>query len=182
MNGETDHSSQVRTSWVWEITDWSSRPQEDYQSFKRNLWNISQIHKEIHKITTCSLLDLETLGFWPISPTNLPEHWHDLVQKAVLSNLITTQIMQCAYFFIPGARLTYECLTHPESTPAQVFAWLFGDQLRPTDQALVQGLIEEYALCVRIRGNTCYCLKCGHKACLSSAERGWRSVRGDFWA
>jgi hypothetical protein len=34
------------TGWVWEITGWSSRLQENYWSFKRNLWNIPQISGE----------------------------------------------------------------------------------------------------------------------------------------
>jgi hypothetical protein len=33
-------------SWVWEITDCSWRLEENYQSCKRNLWNIPQINKE----------------------------------------------------------------------------------------------------------------------------------------
>ena len=35
-----------RLSWVWELTSWSSRLQENYQSLWRNLWNIPQINIE----------------------------------------------------------------------------------------------------------------------------------------
>ena len=31
--------------------------------------------KKIQKITTYNRLDLNTLGFWPIIPNNLPGHW-----------------------------------------------------------------------------------------------------------
>ena len=178
-------------AWSVYIYIYPSSVSENYQSFKRNLWSIPQMNKEIGKITTCSLLDLETLGFLSNYAHKSPWTLTWSCQESCFDklNYHTNHVAVCVtwlkglYFFISGARLTYDCLTHPESAPAQVFAWLFGDQLHPTDQALVQGLIKEYAtLCQNSWEHKCYCLKCGHKACVSSAKRGWCSVPGDFWA
>ena len=47
----------------------SSRLQENYWRFKRNLWSITHIKK------TCNQLDLETLGFQPIMPKRTPWTW-----------------------------------------------------------------------------------------------------------
>ena len=33
------------TGWVWEITSWSSKLQENHRSFKRSLWNMPQLNK-----------------------------------------------------------------------------------------------------------------------------------------
>ena len=54
------------------LPGWGSRLEEDYQSFKRNLWNIPQENEENQKITTCNRLDSETLGFdWLCPKTSL---------------------------------------------------------------------------------------------------------------
>ena len=46
VNGENQMLCSYRwTGWVWGITGWSSRLQENYRSLWRNLWNISQINK-----------------------------------------------------------------------------------------------------------------------------------------
>ena len=42
---------------------------------EESIWNVPQ--KENPKITTCIRLDLETLGYRPILPKNLPGHWSD---------------------------------------------------------------------------------------------------------
>ena len=46
------------TGWVWEITGWSSRLQENYPSFERNLWNIPQFSKEEPKDVNMWLVGL----------------------------------------------------------------------------------------------------------------------------
>ena len=52
------------TGWVWEITSWSWRLHENYQSFK---WI-----KQNRKMSTRNRLDLESLGSWP---TMLKTSW-----------------------------------------------------------------------------------------------------------
>ena len=51
-----------RAGWVWGITGWSSRLQEDNQPFLRNLENIPQHNKENWKMSTCNRSDLETMS------------------------------------------------------------------------------------------------------------------------
>ena len=63
------------TDWVWEITGWSSRVEENYRSFRRNLWNIPpNLRKEKRRMSICNRLDLQTLGSQPDMPKNLPDH------------------------------------------------------------------------------------------------------------
>ena len=56
------------TGWVWEMTDWSSRLQENYRSFERNLGNMPNLIKEIWRMSTCNRLDLQTLGLNRLCP------------------------------------------------------------------------------------------------------------------
>ena len=53
------------TGWVSEITSLSSRFQEMYPSFKRNIKNIPQMNNaKTRRCLACTRLDLESLGSW----------------------------------------------------------------------------------------------------------------------
>ena len=63
------------TGWVWDITGWSSRLHENYQSFR----GICRIHPNLIegycRMWTCNRLGLQTLGSQPVIFKNLPDHW-----------------------------------------------------------------------------------------------------------
>ena len=61
------------TGWVREITDWSSRLQDIYRLFYRNLQNTPQMNEsKTEKCQHVNRLDLVTLGSWPTVPENFP--------------------------------------------------------------------------------------------------------------
>ena len=72
------------TGWVWEITGWSSRLQENCRSYYRNLWNIPQFHERRRRMWTCNRLDLQTLGSRSIMSKNLPVHWCSVLKSEAL--------------------------------------------------------------------------------------------------
>jgi hypothetical protein len=52
---------------------------QDYKKLTDHLRGIYKIYlnliKENRRMSTCNLLDLQTLGYQPIMPKNLPNHW-----------------------------------------------------------------------------------------------------------
>ena len=150
-------------------TGWSSRLQETYHKFKRNLWNVPQINKEIRKITTCNLLDLETLGFSAIMPTNLPGHWHDLVQKAVLTHLNyhTNHAVCTTWMKEVNSSLWGHNLWMPNPTLNQHLHWFLPGFLGINYAQLIKYFCRDEGACdfgVRIHNG------------------GDAVIRGDFWA
>jgi hypothetical protein len=108
------------TGWVWEISSWCSRLQENYRSLQRNLWLIPQINIENRRMSTCNPLDLQTLGSQPIMPKNLPDHWewpHMLwisPHKSLTNGITTTwhDFCECMICIRHGlVNLTYWVLT-----------------------------------------------------------------------
>ena len=82
--GESAAACYRWTTWVWEITGWSSRFRDNYWSFWSISWNIPQFNEEKNwKMSTCNWLHLETLGSRPIMP-NCP--WTlDQIQVDILN-------------------------------------------------------------------------------------------------
>ena len=69
---------------LWEITGWSSRLQEKYRSYLRNLYNIPQFQwSKNRRMSTCNRLDFDrsNLESEPVMPHNLPDHWADSYTK-----------------------------------------------------------------------------------------------------
>ena len=59
--------------WVWEITSWRSRLQEELPSILEECMEYTPNPiKKNQMISTCDWLELVTLGSWPIMPQNLP--------------------------------------------------------------------------------------------------------------
>ena len=49
--------------------------------------------KENQKLSTCNWLDLQTLGFQPLMPKNLPDHWEGEIDDHLMSTRMFTLIM-----------------------------------------------------------------------------------------
>ena len=62
---------EVCTSWLWDITGWSSRLQENFWSFRGIYRMYPDSIKKNQSMSTCNQLDLETLGYGPIMPKTL---------------------------------------------------------------------------------------------------------------
>jgi hypothetical protein len=69
------------TGWIWEITGWSTRLQENYRLSIIILEGIYRIYsnliKENRRMSTCNQLDLQTLGSQPIMPKISPNTGHE---------------------------------------------------------------------------------------------------------
>ena len=67
------------------LTGWSSsRLQAIYRSYSRNFVEYTLILiKENRRMWTCNWLDLQTLGYQPVMPKNLPDHWYKDVKNGM---------------------------------------------------------------------------------------------------